>query len=69
MKLLKDRTEPKRTFNRRMTIKQSEGGFSSAFNKKLTSNLERKMFKLVPPLKEYPEEIESEDSNASEDYE
>jgi hypothetical protein len=52
-----------------MTIKQSEGGFSSAFNKKLTSNLERKMFKLVPPLKEYPEEIESEDSNASEDYE
>jgi hypothetical protein len=24
---------------------------------------------VIPPLKEYPEEIESEDSNASEDFE
>jgi len=70
MKLLKERTEPKRRETMKLEKKASfMSGMGTAFNRKLTFSIEKKLFKVVPPLKDYPEEIESEDSNASEDFE
>jgi hypothetical protein len=38
----------------------------SSFIKRFSRSLEIKLFKEIPPLKDYPEEIESEDSDLSE---
>jgi hypothetical protein len=61
MKLLKERTEPKR--REKQAEVQKKSGMASLFSKLITNKLEKKVFKLVPPLKDYPEEIESDDSN------
>ena len=36
-----------------------------AYRRKLAEKFEKKIFKIVPPLKDYPEEYESDDSNMS----
>lgn len=67
MKLLKERVEPKR-ISRIEAQKKASAGLVGAFNKMLGQSVEKKLFKVIPPLKDFPEEIESEDSDASETY-
>ena len=72
MKLLNERVPSKRKEKIRK-LKYGEGGSTlshgegalSKLGAKLADAFAKKVFEKIPPLKEYPDEIESDDSNIS----
>ena len=66
MYLLKERVEPKRIHRKQAFEKEMGDDFMFSMLHKFSKKLELKLFNEIPPLKDFPEEIESDDSDLSE---